>query len=122
MKIEINNAPRKQRMFLSPEAILRYLISDNEKLDTLIMCKSSEIDLFTSDHNIYEAIASIKPYDSFKLNKLAKLLEVAGVVPHNKTKEILKHERVEEIRKIALSESKNEDKDLVRGGNDNVKS
>jgi hypothetical protein len=117
MKIEINKTARKQKMFLSSEAILRYLITDNEKLDTLIMCKSSEISLFTSDHNLYEAIASIKPEDTFKLNKLAKLLEVGDIVPHNKVKSILKHERVEEIRKIALTENK----DKPTGGTENVK-
>lgn len=105
MKIEISS--QKQKRFLEPEIILRYLIIDDDKLDTLIMCKSVEISLFTSDHNLYEAIASIKPYDAFKLNKLAKLLEVTEVVPHNKEKTILKHERVDELRNLALKKEDN---------------
>lgn len=102
MKIEIN----EQKSYLNSEIILKYLITEDDKINTLIMCKSSEINLVTSDYEVYEAIGSIKPYDNFKLNKLTKLLEVIELVPHpnkDKNKDILKEKRVEELRKLALS-------------------
>ena len=106
MRIEIKSGNNSsQGMFLAPETILKYLISDNDQLDTLIMCKSSEVKLFTSDHSLYEAIASIKPHDTFKLNKLSKLFEVVSIVPHNKEKTILKHERVDELRGLAMKDN-----------------
>lgn len=109
VRIQIKNNS-KQEFYLSPEIILKYLITDDDKIDTLVMCKSSEIDLVTTDYSLYEAIGSIKPYDQTKLNKLVKLLEVVEVVSYknrmNKEKPILKEDRVEELRKLALKENK----------------
>jgi len=96
----------KQKMLIKSEAILRFLITDDEKLDTLIMCKSSEIELVTSDLAMHEAISSIRKDDSFRLNKLGKFFEVVKVVSHEDVtrnkKPALTEKRMEEIRKIAL--------------------
>lgn len=114
VEIKINasqsqNTSQKQRYLVTAETILKYLISDDEKLDTLIMCKPETIELITTDFNLYEALGSVKPYDSARWNKLTKFLEVVDVVSHKETakkeKVILKEERVEEIRKNALSKS-----------------
>ncbi len=97
----------KQKIMLKPEIILRYLISDDDETDTLIMCKSSELDLQATDYDIYQALGSIKPYDNFKFNKLKKLFEVVEVVSYRETKKcekpILKEDDVEKIRKLALN-------------------
>jgi hypothetical protein len=105
MRINIKNG-NKQKMFLQPETIVRYLIMDDDDTDTLILCKSSEVDLVTTDKDLYEALGSVKPYDDFKFNKLRKLFEVTEIMSfkemEGKQKPILKEERVEEIRKLAL--------------------
>ena len=89
-------------MFLSSETIFRYLISDDEETDTLILCKSSEIELITTDLNLHEAIESIDKSDDFRLNKLGKFFEVVKVVSYeninHSKKPILTDKRVEKIR------------------------
>lgn len=96
----------KQKKYLTSEAILRYLIGEDDKIDTLIMCESSEVEILTSDFEIYEALGSIKPYDSFKLNKLTKLFETVKIISYEdntrKPKNILTDKRVEELRERAL--------------------
>ena len=106
MRIEIKDS-NNQKSYLKPELILRYLITDDDEMSTLIMCKSAEIELATSDYELYEALGSIKPYDNFKLNKLTKLLEVIELIPKNidKKSNILKEARVEELRKLALNDN-----------------
>ncbi len=100
---------QKQKYFLKAETILKYLITDEDSTDTLITCKSSEIDLITSDYDVYSALASIKQYDKFNLNKLKKLFEVVEIISYaqtmNKQKPILKDDDVEKIRKLALGEN-----------------
>ena len=101
MRIKINEN-HNQSKFLSSEHIFKYLTTDDDKLDTLIMCKSAEIGLITTDFNIYEAIGSIKQEDNFRLNKLAKFFETVKIVSYEnvkqKPKPILKEERVNQIR------------------------
>lgn len=114
MRIEIKNGNnnetrQKQRIVLDSETILRYLIGKDDKIDTLIMCKGNEIDLAAMDFNVYEALASVKPYDDFKLNKLAKFFEVVDVLSYRARKgekPIIKDDRVEELRKKALSKER----------------
>ena len=86
---------------LLPSAILRYLIGKDDEIDTLVMCKSSEVKLVTSDKAIYEALGSMKPSDDFKLPKLVKLFEVTKI-QSAKEKSILTDKRVETIRTSAL--------------------
>jgi hypothetical protein len=45
-------------------------------------------------------LGSIKPYDNFKLNKLAKFFEAVSV--GSTQKNILTEKRVEELRELAL--------------------
>jgi len=97
MKVEIKDA---KVIKLNPEFILKYLIGNDEKADTLVMCNSSEVKLITTEQALYEALGCIKSYDDFKLNKLVKLLEVVEVQAGEKA--ILKEERVEELRGKAL--------------------
>lgn len=93
---------QKKRVYLAPEAILRYPITEDDALNTLIMCKAGEVDLSTSDRDVYEALGSIKPYDTFKLNKLTKLFE--GVEVFKGRKVVLTEARVDALRKLALTQ------------------
>jgi len=102
--MELNNQTEEKEYILLPSAILKYLISNDEEIDTLIMCKSSEVKIKTSDKAIYEAMGSIKPYDDFKLNKLVKLFEVVSI-EHAKDKPVLTDDRVEELRSAALKDT-----------------
>ena len=105
------NMQRARKMMIKPEAILRYLISDDDRMDTLIMCQGEHLNLITNDYYLYEAMGSIKPYDDFKLNKLVKFFQVVEVQSYGRKKEILKEERVEELRKLALKDKEGEEKD-----------
>lgn len=100
MHVEVRDAYQIKKRHLSSAEILRYLITPDDEMESLILCKSTEIPLTTTDQEIYEALGSIKPYDPFKLNKLAKLFEVTEIQPVKKT--ILREEHVEELRKLAL--------------------
>jgi len=99
---EIKEKEEKEFILL-PSAILKYLIGKDEEIDTLVLCKSSEVKLVTSDKAVYEALGSIKQYDDFKLPKLVKLFEVTKIQAA-KQKPILTDKRVDEIRKMALKE------------------
>ncbi|MFH1409480.1 MAG: hypothetical protein ABIH34_06215 [Nanoarchaeota archaeon] len=104
--MKTHTPPRgKQRMFLKAEAILRYLTQDDEHLDTLIMCKGSEVELITSDASLYSAMASVEDHSKIKFNKLTKFLEVVDIhssKERGQEKKVLTHEDVENLRKIAL--------------------
>jgi DNA polymerase III sliding clamp (beta) subunit (PCNA family) len=97
----------KQKMFLRPEAILKYLKGD-DKLHTLVTAQSSEVDLITTDQNLYEALGSVENRNEINLNLLVKLLEVTQIVHHKdmlkEDRKILTPDRVEEIRKNIGSE------------------
>ncbi len=108
MRINISNENKmqKQKLYLKAGAILKYFLGTSDKIDTLIMCRNNEMDLVTTDQDLYEALGSLKDYDNFNQRKLVKFLEVVevGSLKRVKGKErtILSHERVEELRKIAL--------------------
>jgi len=96
---------RKEKIYLTPDALLKYFITDDEPINSLIVFKNTEYNLVTSDANLYQALGSIKEYDAFRINKLVKLLEVVDVFSTRQAgrqKLILKDERVEELRKLAL--------------------
>lgn len=92
-------ADAKQTYYLTSEAILKYFIDRSERIDTLIMCKGSEVNLTTTDFNLYEALGSLEERDHFNTNKLIKFLETVRIEPGSK--KILTHERVEELRDLA---------------------
>jgi len=106
INISNENKMQKQKLYLKAGAILKYFLGTSDKIDTLIMCRNNEMDLVTTDQDLYEALGSLKDYDNFNQRKLVKFLEVVevGSLKRVKGKErtILSHERVEELRKIAL--------------------
>ena len=103
MNMDVEN--EENRYFLNADVILKFLIEEDKQLDTLIIYNPTK-QLITTDFAIYEALASIKPYDNFNLNKLKKFFEVVNIVSYkeqfNKEKPLLNEERVEQIRKAAL--------------------
>ncbi|MBT7902996.1 hypothetical protein HN587_03960 [Candidatus Woesearchaeota archaeon] len=102
-----------KRLYLTSEAILRYLIGNDEDLNTLIICKHTQFSLETDDHAIYESMGSIKEQDDFKLNKLVKLFEVVKI-HSGKRQGILTEERVELIRKEALRKKDDSNKNNAK--------
>jgi hypothetical protein len=92
----------KQKMLLRPQAILKYLKGD-EKLHTLITAQNTEVDLITTDQNLYEALGSVENRSEINLNLLVKMLEVTTIHHHKdmlkEERKILTPERVEEIKK-----------------------
>lgn len=95
-----NNLPVKKRIRLKAEAVLRFFIAEDELLDNLIILEPDKYELTASDAALYQAIGSIKEYDKFEKAKLVKFLEVVTIVPAQKF--MLTHERVSELRKLAL--------------------
>jgi hypothetical protein len=89
----------KQTYYLTSEAILKYFMNKSEHIDTLIMCKGDEVNLTTTDFNLYEALGSIEDRDKFSINKLIKFMEAVHIEAG--AKRILTHERVEELKKLA---------------------
>jgi len=89
----------KQTFYLTSEAILKYFLGKSEQIDTLIMCRGTEVNITTTDFNLYEALGSIEKRDNFNLNKLIKFMEAVHI--ETGTKKVLTHERVEELRKLA---------------------
>ena len=65
----------KQKMYIKPEAILNYLKGE-DKLHTLITTQSTQVDLVTTDQNLYEAMGSVEKRSEIDLNLLVKFLEV----------------------------------------------
>jgi len=100
------NRIQKQKLYLKAGAILKYFLGTSDRIDTLIMCRSNEIDLVTTDQDLYEALGSLKEYDNFNQRKLVKFLEVVEIGSLKRVKgierSILTHERVGELRNIAL--------------------
>ena len=95
----------KHQYFLTAEAVLKYLLGTNERIETMIMCKSPDTDLTTTDYDLYEAFGSLRKYDDITKAKMVKLLEVVDINSYRKEKgekKILTHERVEELRKLAI--------------------
>jgi len=91
----------KQAYYLTSEAILKYFLNVSEHIDTLIMCEGTELNLTTTDFNLYEALGSLEERDNFNIGKLIKFLEVVHI--EQGTKKILTHKRVDELRKLAAN-------------------
>ena len=106
IRIDNRNGIQKEKLYLKAGGILKFFLGTSDKIETLVMCRGNEIDLVTTDQDLYEALGSLKDYDNFNQRKLVKFLEVVeiGSLKRVKGKErtILSHERVEELRKIAL--------------------
>src|SRR3989344_2707908 len=84
-----------QRMLLRPEAIVRYLQGNDDKLDTLIVCKPENIELITYDQHLYEALGSMDR-NKIDYNKLVKLLEVVKISSVDRI--MLTDQKVQQIR------------------------
>lgn len=97
--------PRRQSpvnaYMFKASAILRYLIGDDDRLETLIICNPDGQRFVTTDQEVYHALGSVKEYDSFKLNKLAKFFEVVTIRTVAR-KELLTDDIVENLRAEAL--------------------
>ncbi len=88
-------------LMIKAGAILRYLIGDDDELETLIICNPKRQILITTDQELYHAIGSIKEYDTFNLKKLSKFFETVSVRTVAK-KQLLTDDVVERLRDEAL--------------------
>ncbi len=96
----------KQQLYLGTEQILRYLLNTDEKIDTLITCKGTEMQITTYDSDVYQALGSLTPEEKQEsFPRTVKLLEVADIIPFRITsgteKRILTSERIAQLRAIA---------------------
>ena len=94
----------KQRMFISSEALLKFLTGE-DKLHTLITTQNSQVELITTDQAIYEALGSVEDRKEIDINLLVKFFEVTKVFPHmelmKEERKVLTPEKVAELRKKA---------------------
>ena len=113
--IEVNQQT-KQKMYLTAESIYRFLLELDDKLDTLILCRSSEVYLVTTDQSLYEALGSIEDKSKINFNKLVKFMEVTELLPFSQTmkkpRQILTDKRVAEIRELKKEVSAAKDKSV----------
>ena len=87
--------------YIDSSMLLKYLIGADDKLDTIIICNPDRLRFVTNDQDIYHALGSVKEYDSFRLNKLAKFFEVVSIRTVAK-KELLTDDIVGKLRAAAL--------------------
>ena len=75
MRIEIRrgdfrqNSGQNKQVMLDSAAILKYLVGNDEKIETMVMCKDPDVNLATTDNEVYNALGSLRPYESFKINR-----------------------------------------------------
>lgn len=89
--------------FISSAKLLRYLIGTDDELETFIICNPNKYRFVTTDQELYHALGSVKEYDNFKLNKLAKFFEMVSIKTVAR-KQLLTEEIVEALRINALKE------------------
>ena len=75
----------KQKMYLTANSIYRYLLEEDDELETLVLCTSSQVNLITTDQSLYEAIGSIQDKSAISFNKLVKLLEVTDILSYRQS-------------------------------------
>ena len=94
----------KQKFYLSAEALLKFFLGKDDKIETMILCKQNDVDLMTTDQSLYEALGSIQDRTKIDYNKLVKLLEVVNILPYEQVakqdRKILTPERVDELNKL----------------------
>jgi hypothetical protein len=109
------NNMRKQshlnQVFIDAGKILRFLIGSDDKLETLIICNPQKHYFVTTDQEVYHALASVKDYDTFQLNRLAKFFEVVSIRTVAK-KQLLTEEMVDKLRASALKGEPSDDQEI----------
>jgi len=107
--ISVPPGAQEPEYFIKAQHILRYLIGEDDKLDTLIICNPQKQRFITTDQELYHAIGSIKEYDTFKLNKLSKFFETVSVRTVAK-KQLLTEDIVDKLRAEALKDQTKDEK------------
>ena len=99
------NQPVRQRtqVPLDVITILKFLLGADKEIEAGILCPDSHVQFVTSDAALYQAIGALKPYDQVPPTRIAKLLEITIIIPQPKWP--LTHERVDELRAMALRNS-----------------
>ena len=107
--MDMNNRTdlKKERVaMLKPHLILRYLASDDDKVDTLIMCNPDNYLLRAYDKDVYEALACLHDDEFSGMSKLRKFFEVVDIVSYRGSagamKPVMTEGRMQQIRNFAL--------------------
>ncbi len=97
-----------KKKYLPAHTILRFLMTDDQELNNLIIYEPSKYNLLTTDQEIYEALSSIKDYDNINMAKLKKFFEIVEINSHKKlmgeNRTLIIEEKVEAIRTKALGD------------------
>ena len=88
------------RYFLKASDILKYLLGNDDKMDTLIMCKTSDSIIQTTDNELYRAFGSLRKCDEVERARITKFFESVQIT--SSPKRLLTHEEVEELRKESI--------------------
>lgn len=96
---------KTKKIFVDSATMLRFMILEDANLEQKFIYDAKG-SYYTTDQELYMAIASILPYDNSNIKKLGKLLEVMEVMSYEqltgKPKIILSHDAMEKIRQDAL--------------------
>ena len=92
------------KYFLKDIDILKYLLGNDEKLETLIICKPRDVHFQTTDNEVYRAFGSLKSYDEVQRPRITKFFESVQI--SSSCKKLLTHDEVEEMRKKAVRKTR----------------
>lgn len=95
---------KKQIVCLNSVQILKYLLSLDSSLDTMILCNPSQYYMTTTDEEVYFALSCLSAgeLDFARLRKFFEGVEVASV---RRPKKVLSPDDAENIRKKATGQS-----------------
>ncbi|MBS3119598.1 hypothetical protein J4475_02135 [Candidatus Woesearchaeota archaeon] len=111
----MNTSKQQRIVHLSADSILKYLLGTDEAIATMIKCKSPDMQIVTTDLELYQAAGSLQKYDDVPVSRFAKLLEVVDITSHRQItgneKPVLTHQHVDVLRTKALGAGLSEPSD-----------
>ncbi len=92
----------KKKIIIDKIGIIRYLIGKDKTLECYIILRDSpNIELYTTDQDLYEALVSFPERDKIDINRLIKFIERVNIISYkyafNK-----KRFKINEYKKIKL--------------------
>lgn len=107
MRITITSGSRElNKVHLDAVAILKYFLGTDNRIETLVLCRTEGTEITATDFELYQALGSLTSYGLAQHAKLVKFLENVDVLPYRlqtgNRKKILTHETVDALRQSAL--------------------
>ncbi|MFT7615969.1 MAG: hypothetical protein ACI8Y7_000797 [Candidatus Woesearchaeota archaeon] len=108
-----NQTIQPTKKYLTTEAIIKFVAELDEQIENMVMCKTDDVILQTTDQDLYEALGTLNQEGSVNVSRLVKFLEVVHIESIENTKgnakQILTPQRVDElIRVVGLGGTKDE--------------